>query len=121
MPLNNALQWWAFVNGADWRHPSGPKSNLIGREQWPVVHVAFDDAVAYAKWAGKRLPTEAEWEFAARGGLSGKLYPWGDEFAPGGRWMANTFQGHFPDTTGTMMAIRESVRSHNSRRTVRLV
>ena len=98
VPLNNAMQWWAFVDGADWRHPTGPKSNLIGREQWPVVHIAFDDAVAYAKWAGKRIPTEAEWEFAARGGLSGKLYPWGDEFAPGGRWMANTFQGHFPDT-----------------------
>ena len=98
VPLNNAMQWWAFVDGADWRHPTGPTSNLIGREQWPVVHIAFDDAVAYAKWAGKRIPTEAEWEFAARGGLSGKLYPWGDAFAPGGHWMANTFQGHFPDT-----------------------
>ena len=80
VPLNNAMQWWAFVDGADWRHPTGPTSNLIGREQWPVVHIAFDDAVAYAKWAGKRIPTEAEWEFAARGGLSGKLYPWGDAF-----------------------------------------
>jgi formylglycine-generating enzyme required for sulfatase activity len=97
VPLNDPLQWWAFVDGADWRHPSGPKSDLIGRERWPVVHIAFEDAVAYAKWAGKRLPTEAEWEFAARGGLSGKVYPWGDELAPGGHWMANTYQGHFPD------------------------
>ena len=117
VPLNNAMQWWAFVDGADWRHPAGPKSNLIGREKWPVVHVAFDDAVAYAKWAGKRLPTEAEWEFAARGGLSGKLYPWGDEFAPGGRWMANTFQGHFPDREAVTMAIGASGRSRNSRQT----
>ena len=98
VPLNDPLQWWAFVDGADWRHPSGPSSNIAGREKWPVVHVAFDDAVAYAKWAGKRLPTEAEWEFAARGGMNGKLYPWGDELAPAGHWMANTYQGHFPDT-----------------------
>jgi sulfatase modifying factor 1 len=96
VPLDDHYQWWSYVHGANWRHPEGPQSNLTGRENFPVVDVSFDDAKAYAKWAGKRLPTEAEWEFAARGGLSGKLYPWGDEFRPDGKWMANTHQGHFP-------------------------
>jgi formylglycine-generating enzyme required for sulfatase activity len=85
------------VAGAHWRQPLGPGSSIEGKDEFPVVHVAYEDAVAYAQWAGKRLPTEAEWEFAARGGLSGKLYPWGDEFTPGSKWMANTHQGHFPD------------------------
>ncbi len=96
VPLNNHFQWWSYVKGANWRHPEGPESNLKGREKYPVVQVAYPDALAYAKWAGKRLPTEAEWEFAARGGLAGKRYPWGDEFQPSGKWMANTHQGHFP-------------------------
>jgi formylglycine-generating enzyme required for sulfatase activity len=96
VPLNNHYQWWSYVAGANWRHPEGPKSNLKGREKYPVVDMAYEDAEAYAKWAGKRLPTEAEWEFAARGGLSGKPFVWGDEFRPKGQWMANTFQGRFP-------------------------
>jgi formylglycine-generating enzyme required for sulfatase activity len=95
--LNDHFQWWSYVDGANWRHPEGPKSGLKGREQYPVVHMAYDDAFAYAKWAGKRLPTEAEFEFAARGGLDRKPYVWGDEFRPNGNFMANTFQGHFPD------------------------
>jgi formylglycine-generating enzyme required for sulfatase activity len=98
VPLNDHYEWWSYVKGANWRHPEGPKSNLLGREKYPVVHVAYPDALAYAQWADKRLPTEAEWEFAARGGLAGKLYPWGDRFRPGGKWMANTHQGHFPDS-----------------------
>jgi formylglycine-generating enzyme required for sulfatase activity len=97
VPLDNHFQWWSYAKGASWRHPEGPGSSLANRDRFPVVQVAFEDAMAYAKWAGKRLPTEAEWEFAARGGLSGKLYPWGDEFMPGGRAMANSYQGHFPD------------------------
>jgi formylglycine-generating enzyme required for sulfatase activity len=96
VPLNNHYQWWDYRKGASWRHPLGPESDFKGREKYPVVQVAYDDAVAYAKWAGKRLPTEAEWEFAARGGLSGQVYPWGNEFRPGGKIMANTFQGAFP-------------------------
>jgi formylglycine-generating enzyme required for sulfatase activity len=97
VPLDDHMRWWSYIKRASWRHPTGANSDLRGREHYPVVQVAFEDAQAYAKWAGKRLPTEAEFEFAARGGLSGKLYAWGDELHPGGRWMANVFQGHFPD------------------------
>lgn len=96
VPLNNFYQWWRYEKGANWRHPEGPSTDLKGREKHPVVHIAYDDAVAFAKWAGKRLPTEAEYEFAARGGKAGWIYPWGDELRPAGRFMANTFQGAFP-------------------------
>jgi formylglycine-generating enzyme len=95
--LDDYRQWWAYVPGANWRHPVGPGSNIAGRDNYPVLQVAYADAKAYAKWAGKRLPSEAEWEFAARGGFAGKTYAWGDQFRPHGTWMANTFQGHFPD------------------------
>jgi sulfatase modifying factor 1 len=87
---------WAYVPGASWHHPDGPASTLEGREQEPAVHVAYEDAAAFAAWAGKELPTEAEWEFAARGGLDGATFCWGDEFLLGGRYMANTWQGPFP-------------------------
>ena len=96
VPLNDHFQWWSYIPGANWRHPIGPASDIKAKGADPVVHVAYEDALAYAKWAGKRLPTEAEWEFAARGGLSGKPFVWGDSFRPGGKWMANTHQGAFP-------------------------
>jgi sulfatase modifying factor 1 len=96
VPLDDYTQWWSYVHGANWRHPAGPESDLKGKEKYPVVQVCYADAMAYAKWAGKRLPTEAEWEFAGRGGLSGKVYAWGDELRPGGKWMANIFEGLFP-------------------------
>lgn len=96
VPLDNHYRWWSYVNGANWKHPGGPRSGIEKRRRHPVVQVAFTDALAYAKWAGKRLPTEAEWEFAARGGLNRKPFVWGDEFQPHGKHLANTFQGQFP-------------------------
>jgi formylglycine-generating enzyme len=96
VPLNNQLQWWRYVPGANWRHPEGPGSTIRGRADHPVVQIAWDDAMAYAKWDGKRLPTEAEYEFAARGGWDRRPYAWGDELRPGGRWPANIWQGRFP-------------------------
>jgi sulfatase modifying factor 1 len=95
--LQDWSQWWTFMKGADWRHPYGPKSNINVLDHHPVVHVSYSDALAYAKWAEKDLPTEAEWEFAARGGLDGAEFAWGNTLAPGGQHMANIWQGNFPN------------------------
>ncbi len=96
VPLDDWTRWWAWIPGANWRHPEGPESTLHGRELHPVVHVGLEDALAYAAWASARLPTEAEWEHAARGGLESARYAWGEEFMPRGRVMANTWHGRFP-------------------------
>jgi len=97
VPLDDYSQWWSYVSGASWKHPEGASSGLTGRERHPVIHVAWEDVQAYAKWANKRLPTEAEFEFAARGGLDRNLYAWGNELKPHGRVPANIWEGHFPD------------------------
>jgi formylglycine-generating enzyme required for sulfatase activity len=94
--LRDYGNWWAWIPGTDWKHPYGPETAIEGLDQHPVVHVTFGDAEACARWEGKALPTEAEWEFAARGGLEGAAYAWGDEFLPGDRHQANTWQGEFP-------------------------
>jgi formylglycine-generating enzyme len=94
--LRDHRAWWAYVPGANWRQPNGPNSSIVYKENHPVVHVTYEDACAFAAWAGKELPDEAQWEFAARGGLEGAAYPWGDAANPEGRHMANTWQGRFP-------------------------
>ena len=94
--LDNPLQWWQYIAGAYWKHPFGPNSSIEGLDNLPAVHLGYPDAEAYAKWAGKRLPTEAEWEYAAQGGKGNNTYYWGNELKPGGKWVANIYQGDFP-------------------------
>lgn len=96
--MEDPMQWWSFVPGADWRHPDGPDSTIAGHDNDPVVQVSYNDALAYAKWKGRELPTEAQYEFAARGGLDGKTYGWGDELTPNGKYQANVWQGTFPSS-----------------------